>query len=292
MERIISGIDQEDAKARYQVEEGDNNTQSPNSSTASVDTPRKVISWEDGDPECPYNWSTVRTFSPLSITRIHVSQRKKSTIVLIGMVIVINSTMGSSLPSNAIPIISKHFGITSSYAEILPISIYLVGYIVGPLGFGPLSESFGRQIIMISTFVFFTIFTMACAVAPTWGSLLVFRFFTGVCASSPIAVIGGIYADLYDNPVTRGRAMAVFIGVSLPFLLHNISTLIQTKGHMRRPSRRPRNIWLHRPRPRLALGLLDRSNLRRRLLASPPLPPRNILTRAFIPARCLSPLHH
>jgi MFS family permease len=132
------------------------------------------------------------------------------------MVIVINSTLGSSLPSNAIPFIADHFHIISSTAEILPISIYLVGYIVGPLLFGPLSESFGRKIIMISSFILFTIFTMGCALAPSWSALLVLRFFTGVNASSPIAVIGGIYADIYDNPVTRGRAMAVFIGVSEP----------------------------------------------------------------------------
>jgi MFS family permease len=129
---------------------------------------------------------------------------------------VVNSTMGSSLPSNAVPFISAHFHITSPTAKILPISIYIVGYIVGPLLFGPLSEAYGRQVIMISTFFAFTIFTMACALAPTWSGLLVFRFLTGVAASSPIAVIGGIYADLYDNPVTRGRAMAVFIGVGEP----------------------------------------------------------------------------
>jgi predicted MFS family arabinose efflux permease len=67
---------------------------------------------------------------------------------------------------------------------------------------------------MISTFILFTIFTMACALAPNFGGMLVFRFLTGVNASSPIAVVGGIYADLYDDPVTRGRAVAAFIGVS------------------------------------------------------------------------------
>ena len=122
--------------------------------------------------------------------------------------------MGSSLPSNAIPFISAHFHITSSAAEILPISIYLLGYVVGPLLFGPLSEAYGRQVILMSTFLGFTIFTMTCALAPDWSGLLVFRFLTGVHASSPISVIGGVYADLYDDPVTRGRAMAVYMGVS------------------------------------------------------------------------------
>ena len=128
---------------------------------------------------------------------------------MILMVVVVNSTMGSSLPSNATPFINARFNITSSTIEILPISMYLVGYVVGPLLFGPLSETYGRQIIIISTFIGFTIFTLACALAPTFSAFLVFRFLTGVNASSPISVVGGIYADLYDNPVTRGRAMAL-----------------------------------------------------------------------------------
>lgn len=121
--------------------------------------------------------------------------------------------MGSSLPSNAIPIISEYFNVTSSYAKVLPISTYLIGYILGPLVFGPLSETYGRRHIMSSSFVVFTIFTMACALAPSWNSFLFFRFATGVNASSPIAVVGGVYADIYKNPVSRGRAMALFMGV-------------------------------------------------------------------------------
>ncbi len=145
---------------------------------------------------------------------IGVLQTKKVNIVIIGMVIVINSTMGTSLPSNAIPVISKHFNITSSYAQILPISMYLLGYVLGPLLFGPLSESYGRRVIMISTFFGFTVFTMACALSPNYPALLIFRLLTGINASSPIAVVGGVYADIYGDPVTRGRAMAVFMGVS------------------------------------------------------------------------------
>jgi MFS family permease len=138
------------------------------------------------------------------------------------MVIVINSTMGSSLPSNAIPIISDYFHIKSSYADVLPISMYLVGYILGPLLFGPLSETYGRKIIMISTFCGFTIFTMACAVAPNFPSLLIFRLLTGINAASPIAVIGGVYADIHDDPVARGRSMSVFMAVSKRKTMTNV----------------------------------------------------------------------
>ena len=129
------------------------------------------------------------------------------------MIVVVNSTLGSSLPSNAIPFISKEFNITSSTTKILPLSMYLLGYVLGPLLFGPLSETYGRKLIMTSTFILFTIFTMACAVASNFPSLLIFRLFAGVNASSPISVIGGVYADLYDNPVSRGRALSLFMAV-------------------------------------------------------------------------------
>ncbi|CZS95513.1 uncharacterized protein RAG0_05120 [Rhynchosporium agropyri] len=50
---------------------------------------------------------------------------------------------------------------------------------------------------------------MACAWAPNYLALLIFRIITGVNTSSPIAVTGGMYTDIYNDPMTRGRAMAI-----------------------------------------------------------------------------------
>ncbi|KAM0149820.1 hypothetical protein ACHAQE_003896 [Botrytis cinerea] len=162
----VSEIDHDDAKRRYDLEARDNHMSLPDSSASSVlGTRKNVIHWEEDDPENPYNWSS----------------EWKCYIVLVGMLVVINSTMGSSLPSNAIPFIAPYFHITSESAEILPISMYLLGA-----------------------------FTLGCALTPTWGGLLAFRILAGINASSPISVSGGIYADIYKDPVTRGRAMAVF----------------------------------------------------------------------------------
>ena len=67
---------------------------------------------------------------------------------------------------------------------------------------------------MVGSFVLFTLFTMACALAPNWPALLVFRLLCGLMASSAITVVGGLYADVFADPVIRGRAMAVFMAVS------------------------------------------------------------------------------
>ncbi|TDZ67340.1 Citrinin biosynthesis cluster MFS transporter mrr1 [Colletotrichum trifolii] len=127
------------------------------------------------------------------------------------MLQVINSTLGSALPSNAIPFITAEWGITNEQQQVLPISVYLIGYVFGPVVWGPLSEHIGRRTLTIVTFILFTIWTMACALAPNWPTLLFFRLLVGVFASSPIAIVTGILADIYGDTETRGRAMAAFM---------------------------------------------------------------------------------
>lgn len=128
--------------------------------------------------------------------------------------LVLNSTIGSALPSMAVPYIMDEFHVISSTQRVLPISVFLIGYVFGPLIWAPLSEHLGRRTLTYCTLTAFTIFTMACALAPNWPALLVFRLFCGVFASSPIAVVAGILADIYNDPITRGRAFAIFMVVS------------------------------------------------------------------------------
>ncbi|KAL9049170.1 MAG: hypothetical protein Q9206_005656 [Seirophora lacunosa] len=185
-------LDIADAEQCYKLEKED--SPRPNQSKP----PRVVISFRPGDPENPYNWSTPRKFF----------------VIATGIVSVVNSTLGSSLPSGASDYLADEFHITSQAQLVLPISLFLVGYVLGPIVFAPLSESYGRRIIMVGTFVFFTIFTMACAVAPNWPFFLVVRLLCGITASSAIAVVGGLFADIYNDPITRGRAMAFFMAAT------------------------------------------------------------------------------
>jgi MFS family permease len=98
---------------------------------------------------------------------------------------------------------------------ILPTSIYLVGYVCGPMIWGPLSESYGRKGTMIYSFALFTIFSIATAVAPNFAALIIFRLIVGIGGSCAISVVGGICADIYHDPRSRGRSMAIFMVCSL-----------------------------------------------------------------------------
>lgn len=154
-----------------------------------------IVSFGRNDPLNPYCWS----------------RAKKLYVTIAGMLLVMNSTIGSSIATGGSSQTAEHFGITSQTQLVLPTSIYLVGYVLGPLFFSPLSETYGRKVVMISTFVLYTAFTLGCALAPSWPGLIVSRLLVGTGASTPISVIGGIYADIYGTPKARGKAMAIFM---------------------------------------------------------------------------------
>lgn len=131
---------------------------------------------------------------------------------------VMNSTIGSSLPSGAIQYISKYWDIVDEEKLVLPISLFLVGYVLGPLLYGPLSEQYGRRWPLLIGYILFCVFSLGCALAPSFPALLVLRLLNGMAAAAPIAIISGVYADINDDPIKRGRTMAWFMSVCFVFL--------------------------------------------------------------------------
>ncbi|KAF4126391.1 Fungal trichothecene efflux pump (TRI12) [Geosmithia morbida] len=154
-----------------------------------------VIGWKYKDADDPYNWPAP----------------KKAAITSLTGLLVINSTVGSSLPSMAVPKMAELWNVTSHEQMVLPISVYLIGYVAGPMIWGPLSEHLGRRNLTIITFICFSLFTMACGFSPSWPALLVFRLFCGLFGSSPIAIVAGILADMYNDARERGRAFSIFM---------------------------------------------------------------------------------
>ncbi|KAM0438682.1 hypothetical protein ACHAPT_001438 [Fusarium lateritium] len=142
---------------------------------------------------------------------VNFSTAKKARVVAAGIAFIVNSGLGSSLPSGAASDIAKAFSITDSLQLVLLNSMYMIGFAIGPLIFGPLSDHVGRRLVMIGTYLAYMVFTLCCAVSPTYGALLLFRLLCGLGAAAPNAVIGPMYADIYDRPEPRGRAMAYFM---------------------------------------------------------------------------------
>ncbi|KAJ5247482.1 major facilitator superfamily domain-containing protein, partial [Penicillium chermesinum] len=157
-----------------------------------------VVEFSTGSKANPVNW----TFN------------KKLFNAAAGLLIVLNCGISSSLPSNAIPTIMQDFGQSGNGQKILPTAIFLIGYLIGPIVFSPGSEIIGRRPVLVWSFTIFFLGTIACAFAPNWPALLVFRLICGTMAAAPQTVVAGVYADLFEDMRTRGRAMALYMAAS------------------------------------------------------------------------------
>jgi DHA1 family bicyclomycin/chloramphenicol resistance-like MFS transporter len=107
--------------------------------------------------------------------------------------------------------------LAASDAEVqLTISIYIVGFAVGQLVYGPLSDRYGRRPMMIAALALFCVAALLCAAAPSIDALLAARFVHGFAASGAIVLARAIIRDLYEG--TRAARelsrMAMIMGLA------------------------------------------------------------------------------
>lgn len=145
-----------------------------------------------------------------------LGQKKKLFVASVYCLAMCNSTISSSLPGGTSLYIRKQFSVSSPVQAALPTSVFLLGYVIGPLLFAPLSEKYGRKPISLLSFAIYTCASLACGLSPSFKALVAFRVIAGVGGATPISVIGGVYADLYVDQRTRGRATAIYTAVCIP----------------------------------------------------------------------------
>jgi multidrug resistance protein len=97
----------------------------------------------------------------------------------------------------------------------LGVSLFVLGFAIGPLIWAPMSELYGRQVLFFGTYAALTAFNAGAAGSKNMATLIVLRFFAGAFGSSPLTNAGGIIADMFPA-AQRGMAMGIF--ALAPFL--------------------------------------------------------------------------
>ncbi|KAF2161117.1 hypothetical protein M409DRAFT_69971 [Zasmidium cellare ATCC 36951] len=181
------------------------------------DQEKGLVGWySDDDPSNPHNWS---------------KWKKWNVVLQLGLYTV--TTYGSSslyVSSEGGMMQEFHVGYTPA---ALGLAINVIGYGVGPLLFGPLSEIpyFGKNGVYIPTFFIFTILSVVLSVVDNYAGLLVLRFLQGLFASPGLAFGGASIADLYDLlwlPVYVSTwTAAAFFGPALGPLLSGYAVMFK-----------------------------------------------------------------
>lgn len=89
------------------------------------------------------------------------------------------------------------------------VSLYVLGFALGPLLWAPLSEIYGRQVIFFFSYGLYAVFSAACTADNGVATLLVLRFFAGAFGSSTLTNAGGVISDVFVAN-ERSLAMGVF----------------------------------------------------------------------------------
>ncbi|KAG5660264.1 hypothetical protein KAF25_003786 [Fusarium avenaceum] len=156
------------------------------------------VKWIPNDPRNPMTFSQVKKW--------FITMTVALTTLAVALV--------SSAYTGGIRQIIMEFQISQEVAT-LGVSLFVLGFAIGPLLWAPLSEMFGRQYLFIGTYAALTAFNAGCAGAKNAETLLVLRFFAGAFGSSPLTNAGGTIADMFPAS-QRGLAMAIF--AAAPFL--------------------------------------------------------------------------
>jgi len=169
------------------------------------DLAASIVGWDgQDDPHMPLNFPN----------------RKKWLIVGLVSAITFITPFASSILAPGITGLNEEFHNTNEIVGAMTVSIYLLGYVIGPLFLAPLSEIYGRRPVLTATNIFFCCWQIGCALAPDIESLIVFRFFSGIGGAGCLTLGAGVIADVFRTD-ERGFAMGIYtlgplIGESYP----------------------------------------------------------------------------
>ncbi|PWN92988.1 polyamine transporter 1 [Acaromyces ingoldii] len=152
-----------------------------------------IIGWEKDDDENPKNFSFKRRWY---ITWI---------VSLYGIL----SPLTSSMIAPCTGVISKSLGVTKTFEMNMMVSVYLLGYVVGPFFIGPLSEVYGRRPVLMASNALFIAFNIGCSQARTFDEMVAFRFLAGLGGAGPLSIGSGVLGDLW-RAEERGKAAALY----------------------------------------------------------------------------------
>lgn len=164
------------------------------------------------------------------------SNGRKWFITVLMALCTLTTTFCSSIWSATIVVTSQEFE-TSETVMLLGVSLFVLGFALGPLFCGPVSELVGRKIPLFSGFFIFGVLQIPIALTHSLAGVLVCRLLAGCFGAAPIGLVSAAYADFWD-PANRGTATALYsvaayagptLGGCWSHLPHFLGLLLGTK---------------------------------------------------------------
>ncbi len=103
----------------------------------------------------------------------------------------------------ALPRIHSDFALPGVNDQQLVVTLYVLGFAIGQLFQGPLSDWFGRRPVLLAGIAVYAAAALACLFAQSFAALLAARFIQGLANAAPRILAVAVIRDIY-----QGRRMA------------------------------------------------------------------------------------
>ena len=123
----------------------------------------------------------------------------------------------SMLP--ALPAIAHALGATGENQRQLVITFYLLGFGAAQIGYGPLSDRFGRKGLLVGGLVLYALFATLAGLASSFELLLAARAMQGVAAAATRVLVVSIVRDRFHGPaMARVMSLTMIVFMIVPIL--------------------------------------------------------------------------
>jgi DHA1 family bicyclomycin/chloramphenicol resistance-like MFS transporter len=119
----------------------------------------------------------------------------------------------------ALPAIGAALGVADENSRQLVVSLYVLGFGLTQIIYGPLSDRFGRKPVLIVSLVLYVGFALTCWAAPSFTLLLAARMAQGGAAASTRVLVVSIVRDRFEGPrMARIMSLAFLVFLLIPML--------------------------------------------------------------------------
>ncbi|HEU0133660.1 MAG TPA: multidrug effflux MFS transporter [Allosphingosinicella sp.] len=119
----------------------------------------------------------------------------------------------------ALPAIGQALDVADENRRQLIVSLYVLGFGLTQIVYGPLSDRFGRKPVLVVSLVLYVFFALACWAAPSFTLLLAARMAQGGAAASTRVLVVSIVRDRYEGArMARIMSLAFLVFLLVPML--------------------------------------------------------------------------
>ena len=131
----------------------------------------------------------------------------------------------------ALPYMGEALGVTSENERQYVISAYMLGMGIAVLGFGPLTDRFGRRAPLLLGMGLYIIAAIAAIFAPSFAILLILRFIQGMGAASVRVIATAVVRDRYSGrEMAEVMSLTFMVFMAIPIIAPGIGQVILLMG--------------------------------------------------------------